>query len=73
MICSWWDSSGGGSVIAWFCSDDVLNFQKGLLVFVSHVKISVRYFIFSIAVEDFFFLDMATKRTQMYVQKTPNL
>lgn len=42
-------------MIAWFCSDDVLNFQKGLLVFVSHVKVSVRYFIFSIAVEDFFF------------------
>lgn len=27
MTCSQWDSSDGDSVIAWFCSDSVLNFQ----------------------------------------------
>lgn len=61
-------------MIAWFCSDGVLNFEKGLLVLVSHVKLSVQYFIFSMVIEDgFFFLDMTIKLTQMCVQKTPNV
>lgn len=42
-------------MIAWFCSDGVLNFEKGLLVLVSHVKLSVQYFIFSMVIEDGFF------------------
>jgi len=50
-----------------------LNFQMGLAVFVSHVKLSVQYFVFSIEVEDdfFFFCGMAAKHTQMCVQKNP--
>lgn len=58
-------------MIAWFCSDGVLNFQKGLLVFVSHVKISVQYFIFSIAAADFFFFFIWLQSTHKCMCKNP--
>lgn len=59
-------------MIAWFCSDGVLNFRKALLVLVSHVNLSVQYFSFSRVVEDDFFPDIARKHTQTCVQKPPD-
>lgn len=58
-------------MIAWFCSDGVLNFQKALLVLVSHVNLSVQYFSFSRVVEDDFFPPILLESTHKCVCKNP--
>lgn len=54
-----WSAAAGAAVvevvIAWFCSDGVFNFQKGLLMLVSQVNLSVQYFSPSKVIEDYFF------------------
>lgn len=58
-------------MIAWFCSDGVVNFQKALLMLVSHVNLSVQYFPFSRVVEDDFFSLVFLQGTDRCVDKNP--
>lgn len=73
-----WSVAAGAAVvevvIAWFCSDGVFSFQKGLLMLVSHVNLSVQYFSLSKVIEVYFFLpDIARKNTEICVWKPPDL